>query len=253
MCSGFVIAFGRRCLTTDVVAARDVVEVGAYDVNGSMRPHVEALGPRSYLGVDIVEGPGVDRVLDACDLVRTLGPGTADIVISTEMIEHVLDWHAVIQNLKGLVRPGGLLLLTTRSNGFPYHAWPHDYWRYELGDMQAIFDDMELLALEADPDAPGVYVFARRTSAADPVTPRIALHSMLTGRRQLGVSPGDLRRFRALAPLRAAAARRRVAVVRIRGAARSLMRAVRRRVVSPLWMALPVRIRLRIKRVLRRA
>lgn len=253
MCSGFVIEFGRRCLTAELVAGRDVVEVGSFDVNGSLRPIVEALGPRSYVGVDITPGPGVDRVMDARNLRQELGAASADIVISTEMVEHVLDWHTVIQNLKGVVRPGGRLLLTTRSKGFGYHAWPYDFWRYELDDMRAIFGDMELLALEPDPDAHGVFVFTRRTSATDPVTPELALYSMLTSKRQVGVSEADTRKFQARAPLRALAARRRSTAARSRRAARSSWRSVRRRIVSPVWRALPLGIRLAVKRVFRRA
>ncbi|HZM72135.1 MAG TPA: methyltransferase domain-containing protein [Candidatus Polarisedimenticolia bacterium] len=253
MCSGFVIEFGRRCLTADLVAGRDVVEVGAFDVNGSLRPIVEALGPRSYVGVDITAGPGVDRVMDARNLVAELGPASADIVISTEMVEHVLDWHTVIQNLKGVLRPGGRLLLTTRSKGFGYHAWPYDFWRYELDDMRAIFGDMELLTLEPDPDAPGVFVFALRSSAIDPVTPELALYSMLTAKRQVGVSDVDIRRFAARAPLRALAARLRSTAARSRRSARSSWRFLRRRVVSPLWMAMPRGVRRAVKRLLGRA
>ena len=100
-------------MTASMVEGRDVVEVGAYDVNGSVRPHIESLGPASYLGLDIEEGPGVDRVLDARDLLAELGRGSADVVISTEMIEHVRDWPVVVRNLKGLLRPGGHLLVTT--------------------------------------------------------------------------------------------------------------------------------------------
>ena len=45
MCNRACIDFGRSHLTTDHVAGRRVLEVGALDVNGSLRPVVQAMGP----------------------------------------------------------------------------------------------------------------------------------------------------------------------------------------------------------------
>jgi SAM-dependent methyltransferase len=263
VCNASGIAFGERHLTAAEVRDRDVLEVGAYDVNGSVRPHVEALGPRSYLGVDIAAGPRVDMVLDARDLVATFGGAAFDLVITTEMVEHVRDWRTIVRNLKGVIRPGGHLLLTTRSIGFPYHGWPHDFWRYEPDDMRSIFADMEILSIEPDPLSPGVFVFARRPEAFVDRTPTLALHSMVSGKRQVAISGLEIARFRARAGLAAIAARlepvlRAVRRPRVGGrpAVRGLGRRVvrpawrgfRRRVVRPAWSAMPVGVRRAVKR-----
>jgi len=50
--------------------------------------------------------------------------------------------------MKAVLKPGGFIYITTRSRGFPYHAYPHDYWRYEIEDMEKIFGDFEIIALE---------------------------------------------------------------------------------------------------------
>jgi len=139
-----------------------VIEIGAVDINGSLRPDVEALGPSEYLGIDIAEGPGVDEVCNVYDLVERYGPESFDVAISSEMIEHVHDWRKAISQIKQILRPEGVLVMTTRSIGFPYHDYPYDYWRYELDDMRAIFSDMTIEALEPDTDDPGVLVKARK-------------------------------------------------------------------------------------------
>jgi hypothetical protein len=157
--------FVARTLKPEHVTGKRVLEVGSQDVNGSVRPLVTGMWPASYLGVDQAPGQGVDEVRNVDDLEATYGPGKFDLVITTEMLEHVRDWRAAVMNLKAMAAAGGLLLVTTRSVGFPYHAYPEDHWRYELDDMRAIFADFDLLTLESDPPpAYGVLMLARKTA-----------------------------------------------------------------------------------------
>jgi SAM-dependent methyltransferase len=254
MCNATGIAFGERMLTPENVAGRDVLEVGAFDVNGSVRPHAESLGPRTYLGVDITPGPRVDRVMDARQLVGTFGRESFDVVITTEMVEHVRDWQTVVSNLKGVLRPGGHLLVTTRSAGFPYHGWPYDFWRYEPEDMRRIFSDLELLAVESDTASPGIFVFARRPEQFVEDTPKLALRSIVTGRRQRRVTDAEIAWFRAMSVVRAVvdSAQRRWS--RIWPAVRRTQWRARfqRHVVGPVWRAMPIRVRSGVKRALGR-
>lgn len=162
MCSNTCIEFVERTVLVPEILGKQVIESGAQDVNGSVRPCIERLGPKSYLGTDLQAGHRVDVICDAVDLVTRFGAESFDVVISTEQLEHVEDWRAVVSNFKQILKPGGILFITTRSEGFPYHAWPTDCWRYELIDMRAIFADMEILALESDPREPGVFIKARK-------------------------------------------------------------------------------------------
>jgi len=159
MCSPACINFGKQNLSESEIKGKSVIEVGSYNVNGSLRTYITSLKPQSYLGVDISEGPGVDKICKAEDLVTMFGENSFDIVISTEMLEHVEDWRIVIHNLKMLLKENGILLITTRSKGFAYHGYPHDYWRYELEDMKQIFRDCDILFLAPDPSprAPGSF------------------------------------------------------------------------------------------------
>jgi SAM-dependent methyltransferase len=79
-----------------------------------------------------------------------------------EMMEHVLDWKKIISNFKKILKPAGILLITTRSKGFYYHSYPCDFWRYELEDLKKIFSDFEIISLEKDLEAPGVFMIARK-------------------------------------------------------------------------------------------
>jgi SAM-dependent methyltransferase len=162
MCNQACLAYGEHHLAAADIRGRRVIEVGARNVNGSLRGFVEQREPARYVGVDIEAGPGVDEVCNAEDLIDRFGAESFDLVLCTEVLEHVRDWRRVISNLKRLVAPGGVLLITTRSIGFPYHAFPWDFWRYENDDMRAIFSDFAVESVESDPSAPGVFMTARR-------------------------------------------------------------------------------------------
>ena len=136
---------------------KSVIEVGAYNVNGSIQPLLKSFSPKKYIGVDIAKGQGVDVVCRAENLVSHFGKNSFDVVVATELLEHVLDWRGAISNMKRICKPNGIIVLTTRSVGFPYHGYPYDFWRYSAEDIKAIFSDCRIISIESDPEAPGVF------------------------------------------------------------------------------------------------
>jgi SAM-dependent methyltransferase len=258
MCNATGIAFAESVLTRDLVAGKEVLEVGSLDVNGSIRPSVEALGPARYVGVDMASGPRVDEVVDAARLVEHFGPATFDVVVTTEMLEHIRDWERVVRNLKGVLRPGGALVVTTRSIGFPYHGYPFDFWRYEPDDMRSIFGDFEDLVIDRDSASPGIFVFARKPHDHRDRTPSLALYSIVVGRRRTRVSDLDIALFRLKRNARATI---EPVVKTVMPGVRRLPRTVRRRVIGPIrrmlivpvWQRLPTPVRTQVKRALGRS
>jgi SAM-dependent methyltransferase len=157
------MVFIETVLSCHPVAGKDVLEVGSYNVNGSVRDWVERQGPASYYGVDLQpQARYVDEVLSASDLVARFGQNAFDAVICAELLEHAEDWKGVVQNLKGVLKPGGLLVLTCRGPGFPRHDFPGDHWRFTTDEVRRIFADSEVIALLSDPE-PGVLLAARKT------------------------------------------------------------------------------------------
>ncbi|OWP57216.1 MAG: hypothetical protein B2I17_02155 [Thermoplasmatales archaeon B_DKE] len=171
---------------------KNVLEVGSQDVNGSIKDYVLKFRPSSYVGVDFQKGKNVDLVMNAEDLIEKLGPERFDVVISTEMLEHVKDWRKVIHNLKGVLKKGALLIVTTRSQGFPYHAFPYDYWRYGIEDFERIFNDIQILKLEKDKE-PGVLLKAKKPVDFSEVdTSTLKLFSVLTNKFELNAPPNPI-------------------------------------------------------------
>jgi hypothetical protein len=156
--------FACSALTADDVAGRSVIEAGSFNVNGSVRDVIEAMGPAAYTGTDMRPGPGVDVVCDAAGLADRFSP--ADVVISTEMLEHAKYWQAAMRGLIDVLAEDGVLVLTTRSEGFPLHGYPEDHWRYSVDAMGTILlaAGLDVLACKPDPDpaAPGVFAKARK-------------------------------------------------------------------------------------------
>jgi SAM-dependent methyltransferase len=162
VCHSTCIEFGILALTAKEIRGKDIVEVGSLDINGSLRNYLESLAPRKYIGVDLSKGRGVDIICAAECLVARFGSESFDILVSTELMEHVKDWKTVISNFKNVIRKGGIILITTRSKGFEFHEYPFDYWRYEIDDMKNIFSDFKIEIIEKDNLMPGIFLKASK-------------------------------------------------------------------------------------------
>lgn len=195
MCNAYGILFAVFNIKKEDAFNKNVIEVGSMDVNGSVRPLFESYKPKRYLGVDISPGPGVDVVCNAEKLLDVFEPNSFDLVISTEMLEHVRDWQKVISNLKALAAPGGIIYISTRSRGFAYHAYPYDFWRYELEDIKNMFSDCDIEKIEPDP---GVGLFAKIRKPVDFIENDLSsyqLYSIVTDKLQTKLHEFELANF----------------------------------------------------------
>ena len=105
-----VLEFFIENTESDEFEGKRVIEVGSKYVNGSVRLLIEKfLKPKEYIGVDLEKGKFVDVVLDAEKLVDYFGKESFDIVVSTELLEHVTDWRSVINNMKEILKKDGYI------------------------------------------------------------------------------------------------------------------------------------------------
>lgn len=140
------------------LAPRPTLEVGSYDVNGSVRGVFT--GP--YVGVDMRAGPGVDRVMPGSAL--DFPDRAFEVVVSTEMLEHDPSFWRSLAEMGRVLVAGGHLLVTARGNGFGEHHEPSDFWRFMPASRDLL---MELagcrpIVSAMDSEVPGVFVHGVR-------------------------------------------------------------------------------------------
>ena len=85
-----------------------VIDIGAQDVNGSLRqvtpPNFE------YVGLDFQEAKGVDMLLED-PYILPLADASVDIVLSSSCFEHSEMFWVVFLEIMRVLKPTGLILL----------------------------------------------------------------------------------------------------------------------------------------------
>lgn len=121
------------------------------------------------VGFDVVPGVGVDVLGDAHSL--PFEDNKFDMVLCTEVLEHLHSPHVAIAEMNRVLKVGGMLILTTRFI-FPLHDTPNDYFRYTKYGLQHLLREWQILELREE-------VGTQETIAV--LLQRIAFQSQLYG------------------------------------------------------------------------
>lgn len=100
---------------------------------------LRALFPgREVIGVDIHPGIGVDLVADVHELDTVVGAGSAAIVYSGSLLEHVAAPWVVARACAAVLVTGGYALHHAPW-AWPTHAAPNDFWRMSPEGLRRLF------------------------------------------------------------------------------------------------------------------
>jgi SAM-dependent methyltransferase len=118
----------------------------APQIHEGARPHFSASITVETL--DINPASGATWIGDICSHNRTLPDSSFDLIVCTEVLEHVVQPFAAATELRRLLRAGGFLFVTVPFN-FRIHGPLPDCWRFTEHGLRALFHNWEIIELEA--------------------------------------------------------------------------------------------------------
>ena len=141
--------------------AEPVVEIGAKRHPGQDKlANLRTLFPeRLFIGCDMEDGPGVDRIENLEKL--TFETGEVGTFVLCDTLEHVRDLAGAMRELKRCLDPEHGVLIATSVMLFPVHGFPNDYWRFTPEGFRELAADFPWAATfyGGDPDFPHSVVF----------------------------------------------------------------------------------------------
>jgi SAM-dependent methyltransferase len=134
----------------------DVLEFGSYNINGSVRDAYPQA--KSWWGIDIAEGNGVDEVADA---TIWKSDKRFDIVICAEAFEHTVEWRKIVKNAFEHLKEDGWFIASCASRDRPAHSafdggalregeYYHNVSKEEMVDCLLLNEFVDFEVIEAD-------------------------------------------------------------------------------------------------------
>ncbi|MCC7371778.1 MAG: class I SAM-dependent methyltransferase [Chloroflexi bacterium] len=143
----------RLVLTLSAAAARCLEPTATYrilDIGSGRKPYFPIFEPyaREYIGVDPGDGLGPD-VRGAAEHLP-FADASADVIVSTQVLEHVDNPDATVAEWRRVLRPGGLVIASTHGM-YLYHPIPSDHWRWTHTGLRKLFErnGLRVQSLEA--------------------------------------------------------------------------------------------------------
>ena len=108
--------------------------------------------------------PCIDVICDIGDM-KPVSNESIGLVLNLESLEHLPHPQKAIDEIRRVLRPDGLLILTTVMH-FKIHQAPRDYWRFTPDGIELLLNRFKILdcTLEGSLKRPkGIWVTARKT------------------------------------------------------------------------------------------
>lgn len=108
------------------IASKDPIRVLDFGCGGS--PYRQLFPAAEYRRADLAGQDAIDYVI-AADSHIDAPDGYFDLILSSQVLEHVTSPAAYLAECSRLLKPGGMLACSTHGT-FEDHACPDDYWRW---------------------------------------------------------------------------------------------------------------------------
>jgi len=126
----------------EIFLARHASDKKTLDIGAGGSSYQRFFPNRVTIDVDAKRKP--DIIADAHKL--PFKDGEFPVVLCTEVLEHLRDPRIAITEMKRVLQPKGMLILTTRFV-YPIHDAPHDYWRFTKYGLEELFSDWDIIEL----------------------------------------------------------------------------------------------------------
>lgn len=148
--------FTERQIAKHLRAGAEVLDVGCGEQ--PLRSAIVAAGA-VYRSADITQNSAgtVDHLCSVTAL--PLGDQSVDIILLTEVLEHVSETRPAFLELARVLRPGGLVILTTPFL-YPLHEEPHDFVRFTPFQIEQCAVEVGLQVVEMEKAGNEFEVFA---------------------------------------------------------------------------------------------
>ena len=125
---------------------------------------------KKYIKQDMqdFDPPCIDLICDVADM-KPISSESIGLVLNLESLEHLPYPQKAIDEIHRVLRPNGLLILTTVMH-FKIHRTPKDYWRFTPDGMELLLRWFKILdcALEGNLKRPkGIWITAQKTAHSE--------------------------------------------------------------------------------------
>lgn len=119
----------------------EVTNLKILDIGCGSKPYSSFFkGTKKYIGVNLTLNEYVDCITSAENL--PFASESFDVVISTQMLEHVKDPAKVLKEIYRVLKKEGVVFLSTHGI-WEKHGSPDDYWRWTDDGLKILFDDFQ--------------------------------------------------------------------------------------------------------------
>ena len=119
--------------------ALKILDIGSFDRGGNYNYGLILNEKKwTYHGLDLRSGNNIDIIVDnPYDWQNEIEDESYDVVISGQAFEHIEYFWLTLEQVKRVLKPGGLFFLIVPSTG-PVHKNPHDCYRFNENAMKAM-------------------------------------------------------------------------------------------------------------------
>ena len=124
------------------------------DLGCGVKPFLPVYGryAASSVGIDVEHSPHgtqvADKIYDGKNIPYP--DGEFDYVFCTEVMEHVPEPAAFLREIHRVMKPGGVLIMTTPFL-VPLHEEPHDYYRYTIHGIRHLLSGAGFSNTQVEP------------------------------------------------------------------------------------------------------